>query len=76
MSMLAIRIRQNGEYKIVIVRNITYTYHYGFIHKHQTYLRQTLHQRDQIKVAKCLQNLPKNDFTRKIKDFDTFTKIA
>ena len=28
------------------------------------------------KVAKCLQKLPKNDFTRKGTDFDTFTKIA
>ena len=28
------------------------------------------------KIAKCLQKLPKNDFTRKMKDFDTFTKIA
>ena len=29
-----------------------------------------------VKVAKCLQKLPKNEFTRKITDFDTFTKIA
>ena len=28
------------------------------------------------KVAKCRQKLPKNDFTRKMIDFDTFTKIA
>ena len=28
------------------------------------------------KIAKCLQKLPKNDFTRKIEDFDNFTKIA
>ena len=33
-------------------------------------------QCDQKKIAKCLQKLPKNDFTRKMKDFDTFTKIA
>ena len=33
-------------------------------------------QCDQIKMAKCLSKLPKNDFTRKIKDFDTYTKIA
>ena len=32
-------------------------------------------QCDQKKVAKCLLKLPKNDFTRKIKDFDTFTKL-
>ena len=25
-----------------------------------------------VKVAKCLLKLPKNDFTRKMKDFDTF----
>ena len=28
------------------------------------------------KIAKCLQKVPKNDFTRKRIDFDTFTKIA
>ena len=28
------------------------------------------------KIAKCLSKLPKNDFTRNMKDFDTFTKIA
>ena len=33
-------------------------------------------QCDQKKIAKCLQKLPKNDFTRKMIDFDTFTKIA
>ena len=33
-------------------------------------------QCDQIKIAKCLYKLPKNEFTRKINDFDTFTKIA
>ena len=33
-------------------------------------------QCDQKKIAKCVLKLPKNDFTRKIKDFDTFTKIA
>ena len=33
-------------------------------------------QCDQKKIAKSLEKLPKNDFTRKIKDFDTFTKIA
>ena len=27
-------------------------------------------------IAKCLQKLPKNDLTRKMKDVDTFTKIA
>ena len=31
---------------------------------------------DQIKIAKCLQQLPKNDFTRKINNFDIFTKIV
>ena len=35
----------------------------------------TVDQCDQKKIAKCLQKLPKNDFARKIKDFDTFTKI-
>ena len=33
-------------------------------------------QCDQKKIAKCLLKLPKNDLTRKMKDFDTFTKIA
>ena len=33
-------------------------------------------QCDQKKFAKCLLKLPKNDFTRKMIDFDTFTKIA
>ena len=28
------------------------------------------------KIAKCISKLPKNDFTRKMKDVDTFTKIA
>ena len=28
------------------------------------------------KIAKCLEKLPKSDFTRKMNDFDTFTKIA
>ena len=28
------------------------------------------HQCDQIKIAKCLQKLPKNGFTRKMNDFD------
>ena len=27
------------------------------------------------KIAKCLEKLPKNDFTTKMIDFDTFTKI-
>ena len=33
-------------------------------------------QCDQKKINKCLQKLPQNDFTRKMIDFDTFTKIA
>ena len=33
-------------------------------------------QCDQKKFAKCLQKWPKNGFTRKMLDFDTFTKIA
>ena len=32
-------------------------------------------QCDQKKIAKCLLKLPKNDFTRKIIDFNTFTKL-
>ena len=32
-------------------------------------------QFDQIKIAKCLEKLPKNDFSRKMNDFDAFTKI-
>ena len=31
---------------------------------------------DQKKIAKCLSKLPKNDFTRKMIDFDTSTKNA
>ena len=34
-----------------------------------------VNQCDQYKVARCLSKLPHNDFTRKIKDFDTFTKM-
>ena len=34
-----------------------------------------VNQCDQYKVARCLLKLPHNDFTRKIKDFDTFTKM-
>ena len=33
-------------------------------------------QCDQKKIAKSLPKLPKKDFTGKMKDFDTFTKIA
>ena len=33
-------------------------------------------QCEQIKIVKCLYKLPKNGFTRKMNDFDTFTKIA
>ena len=33
-------------------------------------------QCDQKKIAKCLYKLPKNHFTGKMIDFDTFTKIA
>ena len=39
-------------------------------------MKSAADQCDQIKIAKCLKKLPKNDFTRNIKDFDTFTKIA
>ena len=37
---------------------------------------RTQAQCDQIKIAKCLQKLPKNEFTRKMNDFDTYTKIV
>ena len=33
------------------------------------------YQCDQKKVANYLLKLPKNDFTRKLKFFDTFTKL-
>ena len=33
-------------------------------------------QCDTKKIAKCLSKLPKNDFTRKMNDVDTFTKIV
>ena len=33
-------------------------------------------QCDQKKVAKCLKKVAKNDFTRKMTDFDKYTKIA
>ena len=33
-------------------------------------------QCDQKKIAKYISKVPKNDFTRKIKDFDIFTKFA
>ena len=32
-------------------------------------------QCDQKKIAKCLKKLPKNDFTRKMIDFDTLQKM-
>ena len=38
--------------------------------------RETNEQCDQNKISKCLQKLPKNDFTRKMIDFDTLTNIA
>ena len=33
-------------------------------------------QFDQKKIANCLQKLPKKDFTRKMNDFDIFTKLS
>ena len=33
-------------------------------------------QCDHKKIAKCLKKLLKNEFTRKMIDFDTFTKVA
>ena len=39
-------------------------------------LKYEWYQRDQKKIAKCLSKSPKNDFTRKMIDFDTFPKIA
>ena len=45
------------------------------MHSYAT-LKFVYDQCDQIKIAKCLQKLPKNQFTRKMKDFDTFTEIA
>ena len=33
-------------------------------------------QCDQKNITKCLLKLPENDFTRKMIDFDTITKIA
>ena len=33
-------------------------------------------QCDQIKIGQMFIKVAKNDFTRKIKTFDTFTKIA
>ena len=32
-------------------------------------------QCDQKKIANCLYKLPENDFTRKMIDFDNFTKM-
>ena len=45
-------------------------------HKKLTWRNLGSKEYDQLKVTKCLWNLPKNDFERKIKDFDTFTEIA
>ena len=39
-------------------------------------MADSANQFDQETVAKCLSKLPKNDITRKIKDFYTYTKIA
>ena len=50
-------------------------YYYLEIHLQQLTIVCTV-QCDQKKIAKSLQKLPKNDFTRKMIDFDTFTKIA
>ena len=38
--------------------------------------RENHNQCDQKKIAKCVLKLPKNDFTRKMIDFDPFTQIA
>ena len=54
-------------------------YRYGWVVNHRDSLQSkfaTLDQCDQIKIAKFLQKLPKNDFARKMIDFGTFTKIA
>ena len=42
--------------------------------KHRIF--DTQDQCDQKKIAKCLYKLPKNDFIRKSKNIDTFTKIT
>ena len=40
------------------------------------YLAVCEEQCDQKKIDECLEKLPKSDFTRKMNDFNTFTKIA
>ena len=54
--------------------NHNYLLHIGNNKKEQ--MTKGKDQCDQKKIAKCLQKLPKNDFTRKMIDYDTFTKIA
>ena len=51
-------------------------FHVCYISRNHTYLGRYANQCDQKKIAKCLQKLPKNDVTRKMIDFGTFTKIA
>ena len=38
--------------------------------------KENREQCDQRKIAKCPKKLPKNDFTRKMVDFGTYTKIV
>ena len=49
---------------------------YRWLHINFTPHKAHLIQCDQIKIDKCLYKLPKIDSTRKMKDFETFTKIA
>ena len=50
-----------------------FLWHSGFL---KTVSRKALWRSVTRKIAKCLLKLPKNDFTRKMIGFDTFTKIA
>ena len=65
-------IKKAWSFKFTVCLILKMTFHW----RTYFYLKVNNVQCDQKKVAKCLQKLPKNDFTRKMIVFITFTKIA
>ena len=73
MTVLCINIERKN-----ITTRIKLGMSFGTIHMWPPQKVSSLHlhgvQCDQRKIAKCPKKLPKNNFTRKIKDFGTYTK--
>ena len=58
------------------MKGVSVVWMYHTCKKSCSWVQSAYVQCDQIKFTKCLKKLPKNDFTRKMNDFDTFAKIA